>query len=45
MAALGHAGADVEDAEVLADNYKISRIVIDEPSVNLIREADGTLIS
>ncbi len=25
------------------EDFKISRIVIDEPSVNLVREADGTL--
>ncbi|MGC2424285.1 MAG: DUF748 domain-containing protein [Nitrospirota bacterium] len=43
VAALGHAEAYVDDAEVLADNYKIDKIVIDEPSVNLIREPDGTL--
>ena len=43
LAALGHAGAEVEDAEVLAQDFKIFRIVINNPSVNLVREADGTL--
>jgi uncharacterized protein involved in outer membrane biogenesis len=43
LAALVHAGAEVEDAEVLAEDFKIFRIVIEKPSVNLVREADGTL--
>ncbi len=41
IAALPHAGVKVQDAEVLAGDYKISKVTIDRPRLNLVREADG----
>jgi uncharacterized protein involved in outer membrane biogenesis len=43
LASLAHAGAEIEDAEVLAEDFKIFRIVIEKPGVNVAREADGTI--
>ena len=41
IATLSHAGATIQDAEPLAGDYKISSIIIDQPGLNIVREADG----
>ncbi len=41
IATLSHAGVNVQDAEPLAGDYKISSVIIDRPGLNIVREADG----
>jgi uncharacterized protein involved in outer membrane biogenesis len=43
VATLGHAGVKITDAELLAEDFKIDRVVIDDPGINLVREPDGTI--